>query len=83
MPDPIFIMNHDRKLKRAEQSPYEKESMLQQLVNGYLELIPGTSLGGSSLRRWLPIYREAGIPNEERDGNWWALSPIIRIDDEQ
>ena len=77
MPDPIFVMSHHKKLMRVDQSPYDKESILQKLISDYPEIIPGNSQDGVSDRRWLLVRREAGIPNEEGGGNWWAVDHLL------
>ncbi len=77
MQDPIFIRGVDGALKRVEQTPYGKEYELQNLISAIPELIPGSSLDGSSQRRWLLVRNEAGIPNYEGGGNWWAVDHLL------
>ena len=77
MPDPIFVIVHNEKLIRVDQSPYAKESILQKLISDHPEIIPGSSQDGAPDRRWLLVRREAGIPNEEGGGNWWAVDHLL------
>ncbi len=77
MSDSIFLLRPDRGLVEAAQTPFILESELQELLADHVELIPGAQIDRSNPRRWQLIKREAGVPNEEGGGGWWAIDHLI------
>ena len=69
MSDGIFLIQKDRSLIELEETSYSSESMLQELLMDYPNLLAGGQINNENPWRWLFISREMGIPLEEGGGN--------------
>lgn len=75
MGEGIFIEN-DGKLHLLMESPYEKESILQEALEKYPEVIAGiTTTRGEGVSLAL-VRREAGIPGQAGGSNVWSLDHL-------
>jgi hypothetical protein len=75
--DSIFLIGSDGTLVEAKQEQYALERELQELLADHVELLPGGQIDRSEPRRWQLVKREAGVPNEEGGGGWWAIDHLI------
>lgn len=73
----IFHIQADNSLVELNEQPYDAESLLQELLANYPDLLGG----GEGARRWLLIKREMGIPFDINGGNRWSLDHLF-IDQE-
>jgi len=73
----IFHIQADNSLVELNEQPYDAESLLQELLANYPNLLGG----GEGTRRWLLIKREMGIPFDINGGNRWSLDHLF-IDQE-
>jgi len=73
----IFHIQADNSLVELNEQPYDAESLLQELLANYPDLLGG----GEGTRRWLLIKREMGIPFDINGGNRWSLDHLF-IDQE-
>lgn len=53
------------------------ESLLQELLANYPDLLVGNQVDPQSPRRWLHVSREAGIPGEEGGSGRWSLDHLF------
>jgi len=65
MKDKIFLVREDESLVEMEETEYEKEIVLQELLEKYPSLLAGDQMYSNSPRRWLLVSREIGIAFEE------------------
>ena len=77
MTNGIFLINEQGELVRLNQAEYDSESVLQEMLAKYPELIPGDQIDSGSPRRWLLIDREVGIPDEEEGYKRWFLDHLL------
>lgn len=70
MPDGIFLIKDDDSLVKLEESAYDSEDLLQQLLEKYPDLMAGDQMNRGAPRRWLLISREMGVPSEEFENRW-------------
>ena len=50
-------------MRSMNEQPYDPESLLQELLADYPNLLAGEQMNPYSPRRWLLVRREAGIPD--------------------
>lgn len=72
----IFLVGADGSLTKTSSTAYETEDDLQKLLADNIELLPGAQIDPVSPRRWLLIRREAGVPDHEGGGGWWAVDHL-------
>jgi len=72
----IFLLQ-DNKLVGLNETQYEVESLLQELLANYPDLLVGNQVDPQSPRRWLHVSREAGIPGEEGGMGRWSLDHLF------
>ena len=76
MSDSIFLVGDDGSLAEMACTGYEAEADLQKLLADNIHLLPGAQIDRDRPRRWLLIKREAGIPDREGGGGWWAVDHL-------
>lgn len=72
----IFLLQ-DNKLVGLNETQYEVESLLQELLANYPDLLVGNQVDPQAPRRWLHVSREAGIPGEEGGMGRWSLDHLF------
>jgi hypothetical protein len=70
--DSIFLMGDDGKVLEAPSTAFAAEVDLQKILAENLHLLPGAQITPESPRRWELIKREAGVPDRDGGGAWWA-----------
>ena len=76
MADNIYLKSPGGFLKMSNQ-PYETESVLQNLLSDYPDLLAGEQMPGSEPRRWLLVTPEAAVPDSEGGSGRWALDHLF------
>ncbi len=76
MSDSIFLVGDDGSLAEMASTAYEAEADLQKLLADNIHLLPGAQIDRDRPRRWLLVKREAGIPDREGGGAWWAVDHL-------
>lgn len=72
----IFLLQGN-KLVGLNETQYEVESLLQELLANYPDLLVGSQVDPISPRRWLHVARESGIPGEEGGSGRWSLDHLF------
>ena len=70
MSDGIYLIQSDGELVELTEKEYDSESMLQNLLTKYSNLLAGRQIDTEYPRRWMLVSREMGIPLVERVRNW-------------
>ncbi|WP_339909879.1 hypothetical protein [Symmachiella dynata] len=73
----IYLLGEDARLVAMEESPYDSEDLLQQLLASHPDLLSGDQMDAESPRRWLLIKREMAIPSEEEGGGRWSVDHLF------
>ncbi|MCL4218734.1 MAG: hypothetical protein KJ052_17255, partial [Candidatus Hydrogenedentes bacterium] len=73
----IFLVSEDNKLTRMSPAAYEKELVLQELIEKYPEILDGTQIAPHQPARWICVGREIGVPDEEGGSARWSLDHLF------
>jgi hypothetical protein len=60
-----------------DETPYEKEDILQKLLADFPELLPGDQINPVDPCRWLLVTREMPVPAVAGGPRWWALDHLL------
>jgi hypothetical protein len=77
MADGIFLIGDDGALVELIDTPYESESVLQELLAQYPEVLAGNQIDDKQPRRWLLVGREIAVPAEEDGAGRWAVDHLF------
>jgi hypothetical protein len=73
----IYLLGDDAKLLEMREAPYDSESLLQELLAKYPNLLAGEQMDLETPRRWVLVSREFGVPGEEDGANRWSLDHLF------
>lgn len=73
----IYLLGDDAKLLEMREVPYDSESLLQDLLAKYPNLLAGEQMDLAEPRRWILVSREFGVPGEEEGANRWSLDHLF------
>lgn len=77
MPSGIFLINTDGSLVELQETKYESETVLQELLANYPSVLSGNKSSGDSPVSWVLIRREMGIPAIREGGNRWSVDHLF------
>ncbi len=77
MTNTIFFKNSENKLVPLNETLYEKEDHLQELIENNPSLLAGDQINPSEPHKWILISREMGIPNEEDGSSVWSIDHLF------
>ena len=73
----IFLLGKDGELTLLPEKAYDSESILQELLAKYPNLLAGHQMDSVNPRRWLLIAQEAGVPAEEGGSLQFSLDHLF------
>jgi hypothetical protein len=73
----VFLIQNDDSLLEMEEKPYDSESLLQELLAKYPNLLAGSQIDENDPRRWLLIGREATLTSEEGGSDRWSVDHLF------
>jgi hypothetical protein len=73
----IYLLQENGSLESLTEQPYASESLLQELLGTYPDLLAGDQISESAPRRWLLVSREMGVPLEEDGGGQMSLDHLF------
>jgi hypothetical protein len=73
----IYLIQNDNQLVKMTETPYESESLLQELLAKYPSLLAGEQIDSITPRRWILISREMPIPDSEDNAGPWSLDHLF------
>lgn len=74
----IFLIGDGKdNLVALEESGYVTESVLQDFLAEYPDLLPGDQIDPEAPRRWLLVVREMGIPGDVNEADRWSLDHLF------
>jgi len=73
----IYLIQEDDRLVEMAERPYDSETLLQELLEKYPNLLAVQSSNRSQLRRWLLVTRTAGVSTEEISSEQWSFSRLF------
>jgi len=74
----IFLVGkNENELIPMNETPYEKEDVLQVLLERYPDLLPGDQINPENPVQWLLVKREIGVPGELKGSDVWSLDHLF------
>lgn len=73
----IFNIGVDGRLQELEETLFDAEATLQELLAEHPRLLAGDQIDPSSPRRWLLVAREVGVPDSDGSGDRWSLDHLF------
>ena len=76
MPTPIYLVSDDGALIEMQEQPYAAESLLQELLASYPNLLDGDR-NRDARQAWVLVAREAALPSEEDGAGRWSVDHLF------
>jgi hypothetical protein len=76
-PKIYFTGESEDDLIALEETAYGTESVLQELLVKYPDLLPGDQINPENPRRWLLVAREMGVPGDVTETGRWSLDHLF------
>ena len=74
----IFLVGEgEDNLIALEETEYMTESILQDFLEKYPDLLPGDQIDPEHPRRWLLVAREMGVPGDVNESGRWSLDHLF------
>lgn len=73
----IYLRQPDGSLRAMCEAPFDREDILQKLLEDYPDLLAGEQMNPEEPRRWLLIGREQGVPDEVGASNRWSVDHLF------
>lgn len=73
----IFLFPDSGGLSELVEQSFDAESVLQELLSEYPDLLAGDQMNEQEPRRWLLVTREAGVPDRVDGANRWSLDHLF------
>lgn len=73
----IYLLNGNSDLMAMEESPYDSEKLLQELLAKHPDLLAGEQINSDEPRRWLLVTREMVVRGEEEGAARWSLDHLF------
>lgn len=73
----IYQIGENSQLIALEETPYDSERILQELLAKHGDLLAGDQIDSTNPRRWLLIAREVPIMGESIDSPRWSLDHLF------
>ena len=73
----MFLIQADGQLVEMTERSYDSESLLQELLAKYPNLLAGDQINDKDPRRWLLISREASLASEENGIGRWSVDHLF------
>ncbi len=77
MPGGIYLVRDDDELVEMNETPYDSEDLLQELLAKYPNLLAGDQMSADAPRRWLLVSREMRLPSDELQGGRWSVDHLF------
>jgi len=73
----IYLINDNSELMPMEETPYDSENLLQELIAKHPDILAGEQINSEKPRRWLLITREMSVPDQEDGSGRWSLDHLF------
>lgn len=73
----IFHIDENDRAVLLHESLYEKEDLLQRLIEQYPAILAGEQIDPDNPRRWILISREMGVPEHAGGNDQWFLDHLF------
>lgn len=73
----IYLLNEGSDLVPMDETYYESERMLQELIAKYPDLLAGEQIDVDEPRRWLLVTREMEVQSDDDDVGTWSLDHLF------
>lgn len=73
----IYLLNDNSDLMAMEESPYDSEDLLQEMLANHPDLLAGEQINSDDPRRWLLISREMAVQGDEEGAARCSLDHLF------
>lgn len=73
----IYLIQKDQSLVEMREQAYDSETLLQELLAEYPNILAGEQAEGNTPRRWLLVSREMSLPFEEQGAGRWSVDHLF------
>lgn len=73
----IYAIQENGQLVEMTERPYDSESLLQELLEKYPNLLAGDQINSAEPRRWLLVSREMMVPAEKDGAGRWSVDHLF------
>ena len=73
----IYLLNADSHLMAMDETAYDSERLLQELLARHSDLLAGEQINVDDPRRWLLVTREMSVPGEVDGAGRWSLDHLF------
>ena len=73
----IYLINDNSELMPMEETPYDSENLLQELIAKHPDILAGEQINSEKPRRWLLITREMSVPDQDDGSGRWSLDHLF------
>jgi len=73
----IFLVHDNGELLEMQESQYDSEDRLQELLATHPNLLAGDQMNREEPRRWVLVSREVGLPSEEGGIDRWSVDHLF------
>ena len=73
----IYLLNADSHLMAMDETAYDSERLLQELLAKHSDLLAGEQINSEKPRRWLLVTREMSVPGEVDGAGRWSLDHLF------
>lgn len=73
----IYTIQENGQLVEMTECPYDSESLLQELLEKYPNLLAGDQISRAEPRRWLLVSREMMVPSEAAGVGRWSVDHLF------
>ena len=73
----IFLIERDGQLTALNETDYDSEMALQELLAKFPALLAGEQIDQVEPRRWILVKREMGVPGDESRSNRWSIDHLF------
>lgn len=73
----IYLLNDNEDLMPMEETPYDSEKLLQEMLAKHSDLLAGEQINSDEPRRWLLVTREMAVQGEDIGAARWSLDHLF------
>ena len=73
----IFLIGENNELVEMSEQPYDSETVLQELLAKFPNILVGSQMDSDEPRKWLLVTREMSLPSVEFEGGRWSVDHLF------
>jgi hypothetical protein len=77
----VYIVQDDGHLIEMREQAYDSETVLQALLAKHPALLAGDQIDTTAPRRWILVWRELPVPDDESGSGRWSIDHLLMDQD--